>query len=176
MHPAAAFFAAWKGGTDTPLKPEPPLTLLYSFLGAFISILIIACIDQYASPKEGFDVVGAAARVLLGGREVFARAHAPPPDAPKQCMGRLQQARIVQGPFSIAAHTVSVVALHCAHCAMPCEDALPRSAPFRYAALPCPVCMRSPTWWPPSARPRCWCLACRRPSCRSRATWWAGSA
>lgn len=52
-----AYFSQWKGGVETPLKPEDPLVLLYSFAGAFTSILIIACINQYASPQPGFNVV-----------------------------------------------------------------------------------------------------------------------
>ncbi len=65
-----AYFSKWRGGTDTPLAPEPLRQLAVSWLGALLVILLLAALDQHAGPQGRFDWLiasfGASAVLMFG--------------------------------------------------------------------------------------------------------------
>lgn len=65
-----AYFSKWRGGTDTPLAPEPVRQLAVSWLGALLVILLLAALDQHAGPPGRFEWLiasfGASAVLMFG--------------------------------------------------------------------------------------------------------------
>ncbi|PNH05788.1 Transmembrane protein [Tetrabaena socialis] len=66
----SVYFAKWKGQNETPLPREPLRSLALSWGGAFLSILIISCLNQYATPRMDFPWLiasfGASAVLVFG--------------------------------------------------------------------------------------------------------------
>ncbi len=73
------------GGVDTPLKPAPVMELVASFIGAFLSILLVSACQRWLSPRVSLPLMiasfGATAVLLFGAPESKMAQ-------PRNCLGR----------------------------------------------------------------------------------------
>ncbi|GIL82435.1 hypothetical protein Vretimale_11882 [Volvox reticuliferus] len=66
----ASYFSKWAGVGDTLMPAEHPVDLFWSWLGAFLSILVVAVLNEYLTPHVSLPLMvasfGASAVLLFG--------------------------------------------------------------------------------------------------------------
>ncbi|GFR45061.1 hypothetical protein Agub_g6434 [Astrephomene gubernaculifera] len=66
----ASYFGKWRGVGDTLMPADQPVDIFWSWLGAFLSILLVALLHQYLTPRISLPLMiasfGASAVLLFG--------------------------------------------------------------------------------------------------------------